>query len=76
MKRWYDPDEDNKEIAGTVAEGTCNPGRDEEQRLRRTSCSNAGLPPERSITGQEEAHLRGGGRLWCSLSLVYIVVGD
>ncbi len=30
MKRWYYPDEDNKEIAETVAEGTRGPGPDEE----------------------------------------------
>ncbi len=30
MKRWYDPDEDSKEIAETVIEGTHDPGQDEE----------------------------------------------
>ncbi len=30
MKRWYDPDEDNKEVTEMVIEGTRDPGPDEE----------------------------------------------
>ncbi len=32
MKRWYDPDEDNKEVAETVSEGTRDHGPNEERR--------------------------------------------
>ncbi len=47
MKQWYDPEEDNREIAETVIEGTHDPGWDNECRSQGMSRSNAGLPPER-----------------------------
>ncbi|MCP4602701.1 MAG: hypothetical protein GY847_19660 [Proteobacteria bacterium] len=47
MKRWYDLNKDNEEVAETVIEGMRDPSPNEERRPRRTSRSNAGLPPER-----------------------------